>query len=174
MGTFFDVKTEADKQLLKDYDAAVSRFRDEVSMAMDVASLKEPSIAKPMHAAAEALRARPLPSEVNGSEAALKRLALSSLTIEMAFGQLQNSADGPKALQAGMNVVAKMREVGKTTTSAPQFKDLTQATIQAITRMKAEVQSDMAAQVMELYLAELKKPPAPEKPKPVTGKDFQL
>jgi hypothetical protein len=67
-----------------------------------------------------------------------------------------------------------MREIGKTTTSAPQFKDLTQATIQAITRVKAEVQSDMAAQVMDLYLAELKKPAAPEKPKPLTGKDFHL
>lgn len=161
MGTFFDVRTPADQKLLNDYDAAVNRFRDEVSKAMDEAAAKEPSLAIPMHAAAAAMRARPLPSEVNASEDALKRLALSSLTIEMAFSKFQSHADSQEALDTAMGVVAVMREVGKTTTSAPQFRHLTQGVIAAVSEIKPEVVKEMDAAVFDAHVAELTKRAAP-------------
>lgn len=170
MGLFFDIETPADAKLLKDYDAAVSRFRTEVSQAMDEAADKEPSIAIPMRAAAEALRQRPLPSEVNDSEDALRRLTLSSITIEMAFAKFQSHADSEQALETAMSVAAKMREVGKTTTGAPQFRPLTAAVIQAVGGMKAELAKDMDGAVFDLHVAELKKlaaaAKAPSPPKP--------
>jgi hypothetical protein len=161
MGTFFDMKTPADRKLLQDYDAAVVTFRDEVSKAMDDAAAKEPSIAPLMKVAAEALRARPLPSEVNASDDALKRLTLSSMTVELAFSKLQSHADSDQAMAAAMGVVTKMREIGKTTTGAPEFRHLTHAVLQAVGEMKPEVQKEMDASVLEAYLAELKKASAP-------------
>jgi len=169
MGLFFDIETPADAKLMKDYDAAVSRFRDEVSQAMEDAAAKEPSIATPMKAAAEALRQRPLPSEANSSEDAMRRLTLSSLTVEAAFGKLQAHADSEQAFSTAMGVVGRMREIGKTTTSAPQFRELTASVMQAVADRKADVAKDMDSLVFDAHVAELKrlaaaKTPAPPKP----------
>lgn len=43
MSLFFEIKTEADRKLMADYDAAVSIFRDKASEAMEQAAAKKPS-----------------------------------------------------------------------------------------------------------------------------------
>lgn len=168
MGLFFDVKTPADQKLLNDYDTAILRFREEVSKAMDEAAAKEPSIAVLMRTAAAAMRSRPLPSEANNSEDALKRVTMSTMTIELAFSKLQSYADSEQAMATAMGVIATMREVGKTTSSAPQFLPITQAVLRAAADRKADVQRDMDATALSAHVAELKRLAAP---KPATKKN---
>lgn len=157
MGIFFKIETEADKALMEGYDQAVLIFRAEVSQAMEEAAHKEPSIAVPLLAAAEALRLRPLPSEVNRDPAALRRLALSSLTIEMMFAKMQVYADSQQALDTVSAVVTQMREIGKQTTARPEFKPLTAAAIAAVSEVKPQLAAEMDAMVFDLHLGELRK-----------------
>jgi hypothetical protein len=169
MGLFFNVRTAADRKLLQDYDAAVETFRAEVSRAMDEAAEKAPSLAKALHTAAEALRARPLPSEANDDPAALRRLALSSLTVETVFSKLQALAASDEDFAAAMTVPARMREIGKETTAKPEFRPLTQAVLRAVAELKPEVARDMEDRVFDAYLAALKGPSPAAKRGPAPG-----
>jgi hypothetical protein len=120
-----------------------------------------PSIEKLMRAAAEALRGRPLPSACNSDEDALRRLTISSVTIEMAFQKLQTHAASQEAFDAGMGVAVSMREIGKDTISRPELRPLTAAAIQAISAKKAEIVKEMDEKVLGLHVAEVKGPSAP-------------
>lgn len=169
MGLFFDVKTPADKTLLQDYDAAVNTFRNEVSAAMEEVAAAHPSIAKPMRVAAEAVRSRPLPSEANSDAAALKRLTLSSLTVETVFSKLKNHAETQEALDAAMAVTVRMREISKETIGKPEFRPLTDAVLHAVAGMKADVAKEMDAKLFDLLIEGVKgKPSTPSSaaPKP--------
>ena len=161
MGLFFDITNEADKKLMQEYDAAVGIFRIEVSKAMEDAAMKEPSLAIPLRAAAEALRQRPLPSEANSDPEALRRLTLSSLTVEMAFSKLKIHAATEEAFAEAMSVVVRMREIGGTTISRAEFKPMTQAAIVAVSGMKEQVAKEMDALVFDLHVGELKKAKRP-------------
>lgn len=145
MSLFFEIKTEADRKLMADYDAAVSIFRDKVSEAMEQAAVKEPSLRAPMRAAAEAVRQRPLPSEANSDKEALKRLTRSSLIVEGLFAKIGNYAKTQEAFDAVMEVVACMKETGKSTTGKPEFRPLTQAVLKAVAELKDEVSKEMSA-----------------------------
>jgi hypothetical protein len=172
MGQFFDARTPADRKLLADYDSAVSAFRNEVSDAMEEVADAHPSIAMPMRAAAEAVRSRPLPSEANSDAEAMKRLTMSSLTVETVFSKLKNHAGSQEALDAAMAVTVRMREISKETIGKPEFRPLTDAVLKAVAGMKAEVTKEMDQQVFDLYVAGVKgappkaKPAAPAAPKP--------
>lgn len=169
MGLFFDVQTDADKKLLRDYDAAVGEFRDAVGKAMEEVASAHPSIEKPMRAAADAVRNRPLPSEANSDPEALRRLTLSSLTVETVFSKLKAHADTQEAFDAAMAVTVKMREISKATIGKPEFRPLTDAVLKTVADKKTEVAQEMDAKVFDLYVAEIKKspkPPAPKAPQP--------
>jgi hypothetical protein len=165
MGLFFDIKTPEDQKLMDAYDQSVLVFRSEVAKAMETAAAKEPSIAEPMLAAAEAMRLRPLPSEANNDRQALKRVTLSAVTLEQAFARAFALADSDDARKAIMGVPAAMREIGKTTTSLPQFAALTQGAQQAMATLKPEVVKEMAGLTLDQHVQELKKLAAKPAPK---------
>jgi len=164
MGQFFDVKTPADAKLLQAYDAAVNTFRNEVSAAMLEVAEAHSSIAMPMRAAAEAVKNRPLPSEANSDAEAMKRLAMSSLTVETVFSKLKNHADSQEALDAAMGVTVKMREISKQTIGKPEFRPLTDAVLQVVAGMKSEVAKEMDGKVFDLFVDSVKSKPVAAKP----------
>ncbi|MEZ0261489.1 MAG: hypothetical protein ACAH80_10795 [Alphaproteobacteria bacterium] len=170
MGLFFDIKTPEDKKLMDAYDQSVLVFRTEVAKAMEAAAAKEPSIAEPMLAAAEAMRLRPLPSEANSNTDALKRVTLSAVTLEQAFARAFALADSDDARKAIMSVPAAMRDIGKTTTSLPEFAALTQGAQQAMATLKPAVAGEMAGRTLDQHVQELKKLAVKPAPKALTPK----
>lgn len=165
MGLFFDIKTPEDQKLMDAYDQSVLVFRAEVAKAMEAAAAKEPSIATPMRAAAEAMRLRPLPSEANNDVEALKRVTLSAVTLEHAFASAFQLADSDEARKAIMAVPAAMREIGKTTTSLPQFAALTKGAQDAMATQKPVVTAEMAGRGLDGHVQELKNRAAKPAPK---------
>jgi hypothetical protein len=158
MGLFFDINTPEDRKLMDGYDDTVLIFRRDVAKAMEDAAAKAPSIAAPMLAAAEAMRLRPLPSEANNDPTALRRVTLSTMVLEKAFMQAAQLADSDEAMKAMMSVPAAMREIGKVTTSQPQFVPLTQGAQKAMRTLVPQVQAEMGAgATIDDYVAELRK-----------------
>ncbi len=169
MALFFDIKTDDDKKLMQGYDTAVAEFRREVAQAMTDIANETPAAKAALLASAEAIRLRPLPSEVNDSPAALRRLALSGLVSENVFSGLFLGAD---TRGAAAKLAARMREIGKTTTGLPQFAPLTQAVIAVTAAEKLEITEFMGGAGYQDYLNLLRaaQPKAAEKapkgPKP--------
>lgn len=128
MGIIFE-KTPAN---LTDYDRAVDAFRTRVADEFEKLAGRHPSLQQ----AADAMRARPLPSEADADKAALKRLMQSSMTVESVFGQLMQQ--GGEAAQGVMGIAQRMREISAETIGKPEFRPLTDQVLQAVAKLKAE------------------------------------
>lgn len=128
MGIIFE-KTPAN---LTDYDRAVDAFRTRVADEFEKGAAKHPSLQQ----AADAMRARPLPSEADADKAALARLMQSSITVERVFGQLMQQ--GGEAAETVMGIAQRMKEISAETIGKPEFRPLTSQVLQAVARLKAE------------------------------------
>lgn len=143
MGLFFEVKTPEDAILLSGYDIAAGQFRDRVAAAMDAVGAKHPSLQALMAEAAQAVRARPLPSEANSDPAALRRLAKSSLRVEMSFGKIKNFAGNDAAFNDAMNIAQQMRAISAETIGQPAYRPLADASLKAVAAIKPDVMKEM-------------------------------
>lgn len=157
MNLFFEAKTDEDRKLLEDYDAAVKIFRARVSSAMEDAAGRTPSLREPMLAAAEAMRLRPLPSEANADSGALRLLALASATVEKIFSVIHLDADTAEARAAIADVARCMKEAGRATTGRPEFQPLTGAVLKAVAEVKKDAVRGLEGSGFDAYLGEARK-----------------